>query len=97
MHWHIRGDRITVGIELNIWTRRNFRVLTQGFVHSLQVAKEVAQQLQGITQRITVFDRKRKQDLALKLQQRWQRCEISNFDYLMQAWPPILQLGAEQY
>ena len=50
----------------------------------MQVAKEVVRQLQGLSGSITIFDRKRKQDLAHKLQQRWQRWEISNFDYIMQ-------------
>lgn len=33
---------------------------------------------------VTIYDRRRKQDIANKLMQRWQRWEISNFDYLMQ-------------
>ena len=50
----------------------------------VQVAKEAAQQLQSVAGHVAMFDRKRKQEMALKLQQRWQRWEISNFDYLMQ-------------
>ena len=34
--------------------------------------------------RVSVLDRKRKVELAAKLAARWQRWEISNFDYLMQ-------------
>lgn len=50
----------------------------------MQVAKDVAKQLQRVSSHLTVFDRKRKQDTANRLQQRWQRWEISNFDYIMQ-------------
>ena len=50
----------------------------------VQVAREAAQQLKSVAGHVAVFDRKRKQEMALKLQQRWQRWEISNFDYLMQ-------------
>lgn len=54
----------------------------------------MAQQLHSISGSIVVFDRKRKQDMAQKLQQKWQRWEISNFDYLMQVgssreWPQL--------
>jgi hypothetical protein len=48
------------------------------------VAKDVAKQLQRVNPNVTVLDRKRKQDVANRLQQRWQRWEISNFDYIMQ-------------
>lgn len=58
--------------------------LQQQFIHSLQVMREVAKQLHSLSGSIQVYDRKRKQDAALKLQQQWQRWEISNFDYLMQ-------------
>ncbi len=51
---------------------------------SPQVMLEVAEKLAGVSPRIAVFDRKRKIELALKLQQRWQRWELTNFDYLMQ-------------
>lgn len=33
---------------------------------------------------LLVYDKKRKQDMANKLMHRWQRWEISNFDYIMQ-------------
>ncbi|EIE23680.1 beach-domain-containing protein [Coccomyxa subellipsoidea C-169] len=45
---------------------------------------EAAEKVAGASPRIAVFDRKRKIELALKLQQRWQRWELTNFDYLMQ-------------
>lgn len=38
----------------------------------------------GAAARVSVLDRKRKVELAAKLAVRWQRWEISNFDYLMQ-------------
>lgn len=47
---------------------------------------EVAEKLAGMSPRIAVFHRKRKIELALKLQQRWQRWELTNFDYLMQVY-----------
>ena len=53
----------------------------------VQVARDVAKQLQRVNAHLTVYDRKRKQDVAYRLQQRWQRWEISNFDYIMQVWP----------
>ena len=34
--------------------------------------------------RVAELDRKRKADLASRLTARWQRWELSNFDYLMQ-------------
>ena len=45
---------------------------------------EAADKLAAASPRIAVFDRKRKIELAMKLQQRWQRWELTNFDYLMQ-------------
>lgn len=45
--------------------------------------RAVAGAMAGVTQRIAIMDRKRKQEMAHKLSQRWQRWEISNFDYLM--------------
>ena len=50
---------------------------------SLQVAKRVAKQLQS-NSGLVVYDKRRKQDMANKLMHRWQRWEISNFDYIMQ-------------
>jgi hypothetical protein len=49
---------------------------------------EVAEKLAAASPRIAVFDRKRRVELALKLQQRWQRWELTNFDYLMQVLHP---------
>jgi hypothetical protein len=46
---------------------------------------EAGEKLAAANGRIAVFDRRRKLDLALKLQARWQRWELTNFDYLMQA------------
>lgn len=40
-----------------------------------------------IAARIAVLDRKRKLEAAARLQQQWQRWEISNFEYLMQVVP----------
>lgn len=50
----------------------------------MQEAKEVAALVAGAAARVSVLDRKRKVELAAKLAARWQRWEISNFDYLMQ-------------
>lgn len=58
-----------------------------------QAMMETAEKVAGASPRIAVFDRKRKIELALKLQQRWQRWELTNFDYLMQVraiTPPCL-------
>jgi hypothetical protein len=55
--------------------------------------KEAAVRISGLSPRILVLDRKRKLELASKLQQRWQRWEISNFDYLMQVGPPTGPIG----
>ena len=54
---------------------------------ALQAMLEAAEKVAGASPRIAVFDRKRKIELALKLQQRWQRWELTNFDYLMQVCP----------
>ncbi len=53
----------------------------------MQAMLEAAEKVAGASPRIAVFDRKRKIELALKLQQRWQRWELTNFDYLMQVCP----------
>ena len=45
---------------------------------------EAAEKLAAASPRTAVFDKKRKAELAAKLAQRWQRWELSNFDYLMQ-------------
>ncbi|KAK9824084.1 hypothetical protein WJX72_007613 [[Myrmecia] bisecta] len=49
-----------------------------------KVMRAAAGAIQSVTQRISVLDRKRKVDLARRLHERWQRWEVSNFDYLMQ-------------
>ena len=48
---------------------------------------EAADKLATASPRAVVFDKKRKGELAAKLSQRWQRWELSNFDYLMQVYP----------
>ena len=45
---------------------------------------EAAEKLAAASPRTVVYDKKRKAELAAKLAQRWQRWELSNFDYLMQ-------------
>ncbi len=45
---------------------------------------EAADKLAAASPRTVVFDKKRKAELAAKLAQRWQRWELSNFDYIMQ-------------
>ena len=50
-----------------------------------QLVCELAVCLAAAEPRVAVLDRRRKLELAAKLQQRWQRWELSNFDYLMQA------------
>ncbi len=49
-----------------------------------QIAKEVAAAVRAAAPRVAELDRKRKADLASRLTARWQRWELSNFDYLMQ-------------
>jgi hypothetical protein len=50
----------------------------------VQIAKEVAAAVRAAAPRVAELDRKRKADLAGRLTARWQRWELSNFDYLMQ-------------
>jgi len=50
----------------------------------VQIAKEVATAVRAAAPRVAELDRKRKADLASRLTARWQRWELSNFDYLMQ-------------
>ena len=50
----------------------------------LQVMRDVANCIHNITSRIAVLDRKRKLEMAGRLQLRWQRWEMTNYDYLMQ-------------
>ena len=47
--------------------------------------RDVANCVHNITGRIAIMDRKRKLEMAGRLQLRWQRWEMSNYDYLMQA------------
>lgn len=49
--------------------------------------RELGACLAAAAPRIAVLDRRRKLEAAARLQQRWQRWELSNFDYLMQACP----------
>ena len=49
----------------------------------MQVMRDVANCIHNITGRIAVMDRKRKLEMAARLQVRWQRWELSNYDYLM--------------
>ncbi|KAK9836952.1 hypothetical protein WJX81_002248 [Elliptochloris bilobata] len=51
---------------------------------SSQLMHELAACLAAAAPRAAVLDRRKKLELAAKLQQRWQRWELSNFDYLMQ-------------
>lgn len=53
-------------------------------VSLVQDMLEAAEKLAAASPRTIVFDKKRKAELAAKLAQRWQRWELSNFDYLMQ-------------
>ncbi len=50
----------------------------------VQIAKEVAAAVRAAGPRVAELGRKRKADLAGRLTARWQRWELSNFDYLMQ-------------
>ena len=45
--------------------------------------RDVVSCIHNITGRIVVMDRKRKLEMAARLQIRWQRWELSNYDYLM--------------
>lgn len=51
----------------------------------LQVMRDVASCIHSITGRIAIMDRKRKLEMANRMQLRWQRWEMSNYEYLMQA------------
>ena len=53
-------------------------------LRSAQGMLEAAEKLAAASPRTVVYDKKRKAELAAKLAQRWQRWELSNFDYLMQ-------------
>lgn len=46
--------------------------------------RDVAGCIHSITGRIAIMDRKRKLEMANRLQLRWQRWEMTNYDYLMQ-------------
>lgn len=39
--------------------------------------------IRSMASRVTVLDHKQKVDAANRLQQRWQRWELSNYEYLM--------------
>ena len=39
--------------------------------------------IRSMASRVTVLDQKQKVDAANRLQQRWQRWELSNYEYLM--------------
>ncbi len=39
--------------------------------------------IRSMASRVTVLDQKQKVDAAHRLQQRWQRWELSNYEYLM--------------
>ncbi len=64
--------------------------LTDWMCACVQEMKEVGDVIHALSKRIIVYDRKRKQDEAVRLQTLWQRWELSNFDYLMKVglWPP---------
>ena len=47
--------------------------------------RDVESCIHSITGRIAILDRKRKLEMANRLQLRWQRWEMSNYEYLMQA------------
>ena len=49
----------------------------------MQIMRDVVSCIHNITGRIMVMDRKRKLEMAARLQIRWQRWELSNYDYLM--------------
>ena len=51
---------------------------------SVQVMRDVVNCIHNVTSRIVIMDRKRKLESAARLQLRWQRWEITNYDYLMQ-------------
>lgn len=46
--------------------------------------RDVANCIHSITGRIAIMDRKRKLEMVNRLQLRWQRWEMTNYDYLMQ-------------
>ena len=46
--------------------------------------RDVVNCIHNITSRIVIMDRKRKLETAARLQLRWQRWEVTNYDYLMQ-------------
>lgn len=60
--------------------------------------REVGDAVHAVAKRVAVYDRKRKQDEALRLQALWQRWELSNFDYLMKVgWACAMQLPDSCY
>ena len=59
---------------------------TDNVQRPLQAMLEAADKLATASPQAVVFDKKRKGELAAKLSQRWQRWELSNFDYLMQVY-----------
>lgn len=62
----------------------------------MQVMRDVANCVHNITGRIAIMDRKRKLEMAGRLQLRWQRWEMSNYDYLMQASCQLPDYGCQQ-
>ena len=56
--------------------------------------RDVANCIHSNTGRIVIMDRKRKLEMANRLQLRWQRWEMTNYYYLMQAchsmYTPVL-------
>ena len=49
----------------------------------VQAMLQVADAIHATSRRIAIFDRRRKQDEAMRLQGLWLRWELSTFEYLM--------------
>ena len=54
---------------------------------AVQEAHLVAGCIRSMASRVTVLDQKQKVEAANRLQQRWQRWELSNYEYLMLVRP----------
>ena len=53
----------------------------------MQAMRQVADVIHAVARRVAIFDRKRKQDEATRLQGLWLRWELSTFEYLMRVRP----------
>ena len=55
----------------------------------VQAMRQVADVIHAVARRVAIFDRRRKQDEAVRLQGLWLRWELSTFEYLMRVRPEV--------